>query len=166
MNEDCSQDADCYVAFIIVIFRSLTTLNRANCRVHSPHRTTNVRQQQDDIWRMLLYLFIVPFQAGTSIYGLLRPSNHTPAPQISTVACNFLNTYADNLERVSLHLQTSHFVFSACLQLSSLIPETMTHNLQLQPLSAVSVTDLKYSEMATTSFQQGQATSRHLLQVL
>ena len=117
MNEDCSQDADCYVAFIIVIFRSLATLNRANCRVNSPRRTTNVRQQQGDIWRMLLYLFTVPFQvqAGTSIYGLLRPSNHTPAPQISTVACNFLNTYADILQRVSLHLQTSHFVFSTRL---------------------------------------------------
>ena len=49
------------------------------------------------------------------IYGLLRPSNHTPAPQISTVACNFLNTYADILQRVSLHLQTSHFVFSTRL---------------------------------------------------
>ena len=118
MNEDCSQDADCYVAFIIVIFRSLATLNRANCRVNSPHRTTNVRQQQGDIWRMLLYLFIVPFHQATTLqafYGLLRPSNHTPAPQISTVACNFLNTYADILQRVSLHLQTSHFVFSTRL---------------------------------------------------
>ena len=36
-------------------------------------------------------------------------------PIISTVACNFLNTYADILERVSLHLQTSHFVFSTRL---------------------------------------------------
>ena len=88
VNEDCSQDADCYVAFIIVIFRSLTTLNRANCRVNSPHRTTNVRQQQSDIWRMLLYLFIVPFlylrsaaaiqsyPRTTDIYSCLQLSKH------------------------------------------------------------------------------------------
>ena len=95
MNEDCSQDADCYVAFIIVIFRSLTTLNRANCRVNSPRRTTNVRQQQDDIWRMLLYLcllfhsrpaqvfmvccdhpIIESYPRTTDIYSCLQLSKH------------------------------------------------------------------------------------------
>ena len=142
MNEDCSQDADCYVAFIIVIFRSLTTLNRANCRVHSPHRNTNVSQQCNRVIFGECYCIYLLFHSRPAqVFTVccdhpIIPPHHR---YISTVACNFLNTYADILQRVSLHLQTSHFVFSTRLLTivtHPRIPGTMTHNLQLQPLSA------------------------------